>query len=70
MESLQIDLNRLGEWGFEDEMIINSAKSKAVNFTKARVTEALNYSLGDMISPKANRCKYLGIVFSQRFKLG
>jgi hypothetical protein len=23
-----------------------------------------------MISPKANRCKYLGIVFSQRFKLG
>jgi hypothetical protein len=47
---LQIDLNRLGEWAFENEMIINPAKCKAVCFTKARVTESLNYSLGDINS--------------------
>jgi hypothetical protein len=45
MEKLQIDLNRLGEWAGENEMIINPAKSKAVCFMGARVTELLNYSL-------------------------
>jgi hypothetical protein len=44
MENLQIDLNRLGEWDLENEMIINPAKSKAVCFTKSRVTEALRIS--------------------------
>jgi hypothetical protein len=39
-------------------MIINSAKSMAVCFTKVRVTESLNYSL------KANSSKYLGIILS------
>jgi hypothetical protein len=34
VENLQIDLNRLGEWALENEMIINPAKSKAVCFTK------------------------------------
>jgi hypothetical protein len=34
MEDLQIDLNRLGEWAFENEMIVNAGKSKAVCFTK------------------------------------
>jgi hypothetical protein len=29
MENLQIALNRLGEWAFENEMIINPTKSKA-----------------------------------------
>jgi hypothetical protein len=45
MEKLQIDLNRLGEWAAENQMIINSAKSKAVCFTRARVMELINYSL-------------------------
>jgi hypothetical protein len=45
MENLQIDLNRLGEWAVENEMIINPAKSTAVCFPRARVTEPLDYSL-------------------------
>jgi hypothetical protein len=60
---LQIDLNRLGEWAAENEMIINSAKSKAVCFTTARVTELLNYSLRDIVIPEASICKYLGTMF-------
>jgi hypothetical protein len=28
MENLQIDLNRLGEWALENEVIINPIKSK------------------------------------------
>jgi hypothetical protein len=55
-------VNRLGEWAFENEMIINPAKSMAVCFTKARVKESLNYSLGDIVIPKANSCKCLGII--------
>jgi hypothetical protein len=43
MEHLQIDLNRLGEWASENAMVINSAKTKAVCFTRARVTKPLNY---------------------------
>jgi Ribonuclease G/E len=35
VEKFQIDLNRLEEWAFENEMIINPAQSKAVCFTKA-----------------------------------
>jgi hypothetical protein len=34
MENLQMDLNRLGEWAVENE-IINPTKSKAVCFTRA-----------------------------------
>jgi hypothetical protein len=45
VENLQIDLNRLGEWTFENEMIINPAKGKSVCFTRAGVTESQNYSL-------------------------
>jgi hypothetical protein len=62
LEILQIDLNGLGECAFENEMIINPAKSRAVCFTKARVTESLNYSLGDIVIPKGKSCKYLGII--------
>jgi hypothetical protein len=47
VETLQIHLNRLGEWAFENE-IINPTKSKAICFTKARVTKSLNYSLRDI----------------------
>jgi hypothetical protein len=62
MEKSQMDLNRLGEWAVENEMIINSAKSKAVCFTRARVTELLNYLLWEIVIPEASRCKYLGII--------
>jgi hypothetical protein len=55
-------LNRLGKWAFENEMILNATKSKAVYFTKARVTESLNYSLRDIVLPEAIKCKYLGII--------
>jgi hypothetical protein len=35
VEYLQIDLNRLGELAFENEIIINPAESKAISFMKA-----------------------------------
>jgi hypothetical protein len=44
----------------ENEMIIYRAKSKAVCFTRARVTELLNYSSRDIVIPEASSCKYLG----------
>jgi hypothetical protein len=62
MENLQMDLNRLGEWAVENEMIINRAKSKAVCFTRVRMTTLLNYSLRDTVIPEASSCKYLGII--------
>jgi hypothetical protein len=45
MKNLQTDLNRLGKWTFENEIIINPTKTKADCFTRARVMEPLNYSL-------------------------
>jgi hypothetical protein len=44
MEKFQIDVNRLGEWAVENAMIINPAKSKAICFMRAQVTESLNCS--------------------------
>ncbi|PNF38203.1 hypothetical protein B7P43_G13462 [Cryptotermes secundus] len=43
-------------------MKINPTKSKAICFTRARVTEPLNYSLGGTVIPEASSCKYLGII--------
>jgi hypothetical protein len=43
-------------------MKINPNKSKALSFTRARVKEPLNYSLGDQTIPEASCCKYLGIM--------
>jgi len=43
-------------------MEINPNKSKALSFTRARVEEPLNYSLGDQKIPGASCCKYLGIM--------
>jgi hypothetical protein len=43
-------------------MVINPAKSKAVCFTRAQVTEPLHYSLRDIVIPEARSCKYLGII--------
>jgi len=37
-------------------------KSKALSFTRARVKEPLNYSLGDQKIPEGSCCKYLGII--------
>jgi hypothetical protein len=51
------DLNGLGEWAYENEMIINLTKSSAICFTKSRVTEQLNYSLRDIVILEANSCK-------------
>jgi hypothetical protein len=55
-------MNRLGEWAVENAMVIHPAKSKAVCFTRARVTEPLSYSLRDIVIPEASSCKYLGII--------
>jgi hypothetical protein len=43
-------------------MVINLAKSKTVCFTRARVTEPLNYSLRDIVIPEASSYKYSGII--------
>ena len=43
-------------------MKINLNKSKALSFTRARVKEPLNYSLGDQKISEASCCKYLGII--------
>jgi hypothetical protein len=43
-------------------MVINPAKSKAVSFTRAPLTEPLHYSLQDTAIPEASSCKYLGII--------
>ncbi|PNF22003.1 hypothetical protein B7P43_G17605 [Cryptotermes secundus] len=43
-------------------MIINPAKSKALCFRRARVTDLLNYSLRDIVILEVSSCKYLGIV--------
>ena len=47
VEKLQTDLDRLGDWAERKEMNINPNKSKALSFTRARVKDPLNYSLGD-----------------------
>jgi hypothetical protein len=62
IEQLQIDLNRLGEWAFENAKEINPTKSKAVSFTTAQVKKPLNYSLRNGVIPDASSCKYLGII--------
>jgi hypothetical protein len=59
---LQRDLDRVGEWAAENAMKINPSKSKAVRFTRARVKDPLNYTLGDQLIPEASSCKYLGII--------
>jgi hypothetical protein len=43
-------------------MKINPTKSKSDCFTRARVTEPLNYTIGGTVIPEASSCKYLGII--------
>jgi hypothetical protein len=62
IEILQKDLDRLGEWAVVNVMRINSSKSKAVRFTRARSKDPLNYSLMDTLIPEASSCKYLWII--------
>jgi len=59
---LQKDLDTLGEWVVENGMKINPSKNKAIRFTRARVKNALGYSLGDQKIPEASSLKYLGII--------
>jgi hypothetical protein len=62
MENLQTNLYRLGKWAVANAMKINPTKSKVVCFTRARVKEPLNYTLGGTVIPEASRCNYLGII--------
>jgi hypothetical protein len=43
-------------------MKINPNKSKALSFTRTRVKDPLNYTLGDKKIPKASSCRYLEII--------
>ena len=45
-----------------EAMKINPRKSKAVRFTRARVKDPLNYTLGVQLIPEAISCKHLGII--------
>ena len=54
VEKLQTDLVKLGDWAEENEMKINPNKSKALSFTRARVKDPLNYSLGEQKIPEAS----------------
>jgi hypothetical protein len=44
------------------EIKINSNKSKALSFTRARVKGPQNYSLGNQKIPEASCCKYLEFI--------
>jgi hypothetical protein len=59
IEKLQKYLDRLGEWAAENEMKINPSKCKAVLFTRARVKDSLNYTLGDQLIPETSSCTFL-----------
>jgi len=52
----------LREWAVENGMKINPGKSKALRFTKARVKNPLDNSLGAQKIPEASSGKYLGII--------
>ena len=62
VEKLQKDLDSLRDWAERNEIKINPNESKAVSFTRARVKDPLNFSVGDQKSPEASCCKYLGII--------
>jgi len=50
-------------------MKINSGKSKAVSFTKARVKERMRYYFDDQLIPEISSFKYLRIII-RSYKLG
>jgi hypothetical protein len=47
------------DWAVENEMKINPSKSKVLSFTRVRVKDPLNYTLGDEKIPEDSSCKYL-----------
>jgi len=47
-------------------MKINISKCKAVRFTRARVKDPLNYTLGDQLIPEASSCTYLRIILRRK----
>ena len=59
---MQKVLEGLGEWTTENKMKIYPSKCKAVRFTRLRVKDQLNYTLGDQLIPEATICKCLGII--------
>ena len=62
IEKLQKVLNRLGEWAAENFTKINPSKYKAVRFTRARVKDPLNYTLGNQLIRETSSCKHLRII--------
>jgi len=62
IENLQKDLDTLGVWAHETAMKVNTSKSKAVRFTRARVKDPLDYSLANTLIPEASSYKYLRII--------
>jgi len=64
VEKFQTVLDRLWYLAEGNEMKIYPNKSKALNFTRDRVKDRLNYSLVDQKIPEASCCKYLGIIRS------
>jgi hypothetical protein len=52
IETLQIDLDKLGEWAVLNAMQIHPGKSKAVSFMGAGVKDLLNYFWGGWGGPK------------------
>jgi hypothetical protein len=50
---LQTYLNRRGEWEVENELKINTGKTKTMSFTKARPKEGKRYYFGDQLIPAA-----------------
>ena len=57
IENLQKVLDRLGEWAVENALKIYPSKSKAVQFTRARLKDPLDYSLAKTLIPEASSCK-------------
>jgi hypothetical protein len=53
IEKLQKDLNRLGDWAAENATKISRSKCKAIRFTRARVKDQLNYTLGNQFRKRA-----------------
>jgi len=64
IETLQIDVDRLGQWAVETTVKINPGKSKVVSFTRTRVKDPLHHFSGDQRIPEARCCKYLGITYA------
>ena len=62
IETLQADLNKLMKWAQTNEMTINPGKCKAVNFSKSRIKDRLQYKIDDQIIPEENSFKYLGLI--------